>query len=110
MHPFLRWQLAAQIQHQFSDQARRHAFARPADVQAHLTEQEQRVLLAVAAGASDAEIADRLQLRKSAVRTDLSRALAKLGLRDRVQAVIFAYEAGLVRPRRVGSVSQRPPP
>ncbi|MFD1719971.1 response regulator [Amnibacterium endophyticum] len=68
------------------------------DGTASLTEREREVLRAIAAGASNQEIAEQLFLSESTVKTHVGRVLAKLQLRDRVHAVIYAYEHGLARP------------
>lgn len=77
------------------------AAARPAQqVPASLTERETEVLLLVAQGRSNAEIGLALHVTENTVKTHVARVLTKLDLRDRVQAVVWAYESGLIRPGR----------
>jgi DNA-binding NarL/FixJ family response regulator len=63
-----------------------------------LTEREREVMALVAEGLSNDEIAERLYLSPMTAKTHVSRAMTKLGARDRAQLVVFAYESGLVRP------------
>jgi DNA-binding NarL/FixJ family response regulator len=72
-----------------------------------LTPRELEVLERVAEGLSNREIAETFVIEESTVKTHVKRVLMKLGLRDRVQAVIFAYESGVIRPGRRTSPSGR---
>jgi DNA-binding NarL/FixJ family response regulator len=88
---------------------------RPADVpeRAHrlgsLTERERDVLTAVASGCSNAEIAERLSIAPTTVKSHVSSILTKIGARARVQVVTFAYETGLMRPSVTPLRVQSPP-
>ena len=72
--------------------------ARPVRGIDELTAREREVLALIAAGLSNEEIAGQIYVSPSTVKTHVARAMMKLGARDRAQLVVFAYEAGLVRP------------
>jgi DNA-binding NarL/FixJ family response regulator len=76
---------------------------RPAPALDLLTEREREVMSLVAEGLSNDEIAERLYVSPMTAKTHVSRAMTKLGARDRAQMVVFAYESGLVRPGWSGS-------
>jgi DNA-binding NarL/FixJ family response regulator len=67
-----------------------------------LTEREREIVALVGRGLSNDEIAERLVISPATARTHVSRAMVKLGARDRSQLVVFAYESGLVQPGRAG--------
>ena len=82
---------------------RRPPAATPRDELAGLTEREVEVLRLIGCGLSNAEISERLFVSGATVKTHITHILAKLSLRDRVQAVILAYETGLVEPGSAGA-------
>jgi len=93
--------LSATVTRQLLDQVARRlpaAVSRQPDALATLTEREREVLRMLAAGLSNAEIAAALVVSEATVKSHVSHLLGKLGLRDRVQAVIYAYETRLIAP------------
>ena len=74
----------------------RNRLRRPATSSNRLTERERQVLLLVAQGRSNAEIADLLVIAESTAKTHVKRVLAKIDVHDRAQAVVFAYRSGLI--------------
>ncbi|KKD05681.1 response regulator [Streptomyces sp. WM6386] len=98
--PTITRRLVQRFAHQGSDSAALHR-----DL-ASLTPRELEVLGLLARGLSNAELATRLHLAEATVKTHVARILAKLGLRDRVQAVIVAYETGLVSVGAGGAAQQ----
>jgi DNA-binding NarL/FixJ family response regulator len=93
--------LAPAVTRQLLDQVGRRlppAVPRTDASEAELTDRERQVLSMLAAGMSNGEISEALVLSEATVKTHVSNLLAKLGLRDRIQAVIYAYETGLIAP------------
>jgi DNA-binding NarL/FixJ family response regulator len=93
--------LAPAVTRQLLDQVGRRlpaAVSRTPDGLGELTDREREVLRMLAVGMSNAEIATALVISEPTVKTHVSNLLGKLGLRDRVQAVIYAYESGLITP------------
>jgi DNA-binding NarL/FixJ family response regulator len=93
--------LSPAVTRQLLDQVGRRlpaAVSQAPDVLAQLTEREREVLRMLAAGLTNAEIAQALVVSEATVKSHVSNLLGKLGLRDRVQAVIYAYETRLIAP------------
>lgn len=94
--------LAPSVTRRLIEDVAKHAPARPVDehLLSALTEREREVLVRIARGRSNQEIAAELFIAEQTVKTHVSKILQKLGLRDRVHAVVFAYDTGLVSPAR----------
>jgi DNA-binding NarL/FixJ family response regulator len=93
--------VARRLVDRFARPATSPPLARPAG--APLSPRELDVWRALAGGGTNAEIAAQLYISEATVKTHVARVLAKLGLRDRIQAVIVAYESGLIEPRAPGT-------
>jgi DNA-binding NarL/FixJ family response regulator len=89
-------QVTGRLIREFSRQRRN--FPQPPKELSSLTARETEVLILIAAGLSNGEIAGRLVVSEHTVKTHVARVFTKLGLRDRTQAVVLAYESGLVTP------------
>jgi DNA-binding NarL/FixJ family response regulator len=94
--------LAPRITRRLIEEFTRTGRLAPPDGYDRLTEREREVLVLVARGRSNAEIASELFVGVETVKTHVARVLAKLGLRDRVQAVVTAYECGIVQAGDLG--------
>ncbi|AEM81937.1 response regulator [Streptomyces violaceusniger] len=95
--------IAPALTRRILDEYARHVPARRGDPGedprvASLTEREREILVAIGKGWTNGEIAARFVVAESTVKTHVGRVLAKIGARDRIQAVIFAYDRGLARP------------
>src|SRR5689334_16949751 len=82
---------------EFASPGRGRSAAPPAELE-QLTDREREVMVLVGEGLSNDEIAGRLMISPATAKTHVSRAMIKLGARDRAQLVVYAYEAGLIRP------------